>query len=1105
MTTQTSGTKETTNRDSSFVKCDTDHMYDSFPLTEVQHSYWIGRQGLFEISNVPTHVYVELDGELDPERLNRSFSAMIELHPSLRTEFLPSGEQRILERQPAPYNIPVVDLREESTHEQELSIAQVRDRMSSSAPPLEQWPHFETVLHLLPKGRTRLHVNIDMLVIDAASLNLLFADWGRLYAHSDLRDELSLTFRDYYFAEQEHIGGPAGDAARNYWKERVNNLPQGPELPRGNKASRETLQHPTFGHHFGEISAAEWNSFRKKVQEKGLTVAGALAAAFAETLSMWSADSHFTLNTTTNRRFPLHPQVGKVIGDFTSTLLLELDWSSADSFEDRARRCTDQLLTDLDYSHVSGVEVLREMSRKQGRPVLNPVVFTCALGDMGDSMDWAGELVRLAAETSQVALDNRVQEYHGKLLISWDTLEELYPPGLMQAMHSHYCALLSQLCWDDAAWASQSPGALPSTQAERRAAVNATQGQVPGGLLQDPVLQAAKRHPDRLAVVAEDCTLTYGQLAARVQWTAHELMKAGAGSHEPIAVVTRAGCQRVVGPLGVLQAGAPYVPVDPDIPSERLSVMLQDAGVKLAVTTSDLDASLNWPANVQRILLDQLEPTGVPEIKSRQTPTDTAYIIYTSGSTGRPKGVAIDHRGPINTIEDINRRFSVGPEDRVLALSNLSFDLSVYDIFGVLAAGGSLVYPPAARSKEPSAWVETVEHYQVTLWNTVPLLYNEVVEAADANPSALASLRLVLLSGDWIPVHLPDRSRRINPNAQLISLGGATEASIWSIFYAIKNVDPAWRSVPYGKPLANQRFYVLDEKMVPRPDWVEGDLYIGGIGLAQGYWRDQDRTRQSFIVHPQTGERLYRTGDRGRYLPDGNIEFLGRQDGQVKIRGFRVELGEVESSLRNHADVTDCYVVLRENRADVAGMNAARRSAHQVLVGYVVPAPNSSPSEESLIAFLKRLLPDYMVPTKIMVLDEIPKSANGKVARDKLPVPDSWNTDGRPNREPATTPTETTIARIWSETLDLEAADVGVHDSFFDLGGNSILLARMHRQLSAIYPDQPMEVVQLFEHRTIAQIGEFIDGKNPVRQIDLSRIRERITRKRDLRRNLSEA
>jgi amino acid adenylation domain-containing protein len=616
------------------------------------------------------------------------------------------------------------------------------------------------------------------------------------------------------------------------------------------------------------------------------------------------------------------------------------------------------------------------------------------------------------------------------------------------------------------------------------------------------VLQVARRQPERIAVISEDRSITYGQLLEQTAALAHELRQAGAARNVPIAVVTQAGCERVIAPLGILEAGAPYVPIDPDLPAERMQVMMEDAGVRIAVTTADLDASLSWPEGVRRVLVNRLKaaPAAAVGVQPLQSPSDTAYIIYTSGSSGRPKGVAIDHRGPLNTIVDINERYAIGLDDRLIALSNLSFDLSVYDIFGLLGAGGTLVYPPVSRLRDATAWAAAVERHNVTLWNTVPLLYSEVVEAARETGASLASLRLVLMSGDWIPLDLPLRSRALNPTTQLVGLGGATEASIWSIYYAIGDIDPAWRSIPYGKPLRNQRFHVLDTQLNACPDWVEGDLYIGGIGLAQGYWRDEERTKASFFTHPRTGERLYRTGDRGRYFPDGNIEFLGRQDSQVKIRGFRVELGDVESNLRRHTDVRDCFVLLRPLREDTSPSTRAE-SERQFLVAYVVAAPDTAPTQEPLLAFLKERLPGHMVPSRIVVVDRIPKSPNGKVDRRALPDPIAGSLDGQTTKVAPSTDTECAIAGIWSEVLDLQVAELSVHDAFLDLGGNSLLLTRLHRKLTAAFPHrQHLQVVQLFEHQTIARLGRLMDGEVSKAKLDVDRLKRRVARKRQMTR-----
>jgi pyochelin synthetase len=346
--------------------------------------------------------------------------------------------------------------------------------------------------------------------------------------------------------------------------------------------------------------------------------------------------------------------------------------------------------------------------------------------------------------------------------------------------------------------------------------------------------------------------------------------------------------------------------------------MLADAGVTTLVTQEYLRDRTPWPASVRLVTVEGTRDRA-PDVDlesfcraalERPTP-DTAYVIYTSGSTGAPKGVRISHRGALNTVEDVNRRFGVGEDDAVLGLANLGFDLSVYDMFGPLAVGGSLVIPDHDQRGMPAHWANLIQQHRVTLWNSVPAHLQMLADFLPTAPAAdVSSLRLALLSGDWIPVNLPDRTRRLVPDLEVVSLGGATEGSIWSIHYPIGVIDERWSSIPYGTPLTNQRMYVLDRRWRECPDGVTGEIFISGAGVAVGYLGDPERTAERFVEHPRTGERLYRTGDLGRYLPDGTIEFLGREDGQVKIRGHRIELAEVEAALVSDPRVAAAAVVL---------------------------------------------------------------------------------------------------------------------------------------------------------------------------------------------------
>ncbi|MGA5098483.1 amino acid adenylation domain-containing protein [Streptomyces lavendulocolor] len=455
-------------------------------------------------------------------------------------------------------------------------------------------------------------------------------------------------------------------------------------------------------------------------------------------------------------------------------------------------------------------------------------------------------------------------------------------------------------------------------------------------MLHEPFLDRAAAHPERPAVLTATREVSYGELAARADAVRHRVADATRGEElrdRLVGITLDKGPEQVAAAYGVMMAGAAYLPVGTALPAHRRTRILRDGAAAGIVTDSALDAALEWPDGIARVLADRApHPPGADGADRRPPgparPGDLAYVLYTSGSTGSPKGVMIEHGAVLNTVADINDRFGVGPDDRVFGLADLGFDLSVYDVFGTHAAGAALVLPDPDMRSEPAHWAKVMTQHGVTVWNSVPAQMQMLVEHLEAGGEVPERLRLVLLSGDWIPVDLPRRIHDLWPDADVVSLGGATEASIWSIHHRVDEVPRGARSVPYGVPLRNQTFHVLDERMEPCPVWTAGQLYIGGTGLARGYWGDEERTAASFVRHPRTGERLYRTGDFGRYTADGTIEFLGRRDGQVKINGHRVELGEIETTLSRHPGV-DASVVVRTTD----GAGAAR------LHGYVVPSP----------------------------------------------------------------------------------------------------------------------------------------------------------------------
>jgi len=923
------------------IAADEAHRFDSFPMTGVQQAYWLGRSGVFELGNISTHAYVEVElPDVDLGRFNDAWNRLIERHGMLRAVFHDDGTQRILPSVPR-YELACDDLRGLPAAEQRQHLEDTRARASHQIFDATRWPLFDLRATRLTDRLYRLHFSIDALPSDAMSSVLLVRELDRFYDDpAATLPPLAVSFRDYVLGLDRIRATPSYERSRAYWEKRVAALPPPPDLPLAKDPA--AVAQPRFQRRNCMLERPQWEALQEKARAAGVTPSALLVSAYGRVLGRWSRTRHFTLTLTLFNRLGLHSDVDALVGDFTSLIPLEIDDRGGKPLRDFARDVQSRLWSDIDHRYFDGIEVLRLLNRRAGpgKPVFMPVVFTSTLG-LAATDEQLGTFARALSDlsadgsfgitqTSQVWLDNVVGESQGRLTITWDALEELFPPAVLDSMFAAYRSLLEGLAAGAIDVADVSAPAVPAGQLERRRAVNATDTDVPRCLLHDLFGEQAALRPSAPAVIQGPVVLDYGELGRRANHLARELRDRRARRNELVAIVMVKGWEQVVAALGILRSGAAYLPIDAALPPERIALLLAQGEVRVAVTQGDLESPVAWPAGIAVITIDRgpldASVDGTPLPPSPAQPDDLAYVIFTSGSTGMPKGVMIDHRGAVNTVVDINRRFGVGAGDRVLGLSSMSFDLSVYDVFGVLGAGGALILPDRSRERDTAHWVDVARRHRVTIWNTVPVLAQLFVEELLRSDDPRCDLRLVMMSGDWIPLPLPPRLNAACPGALLVSLGGATEASIWSIFHVIDRVDEAWTSIPYGQPLANQRFHVLAKDLSPSPDWVIGDLCIAGIGLARGYWRDDDKTGRSFVEHPVTGERLYRTGDVGRYWPDGTIEFLGREDTQVKVHGQRIELGEIEAALTQFDGVAAAAVT-------TAGDGAERR-----LVAYVVPA-----------------------------------------------------------------------------------------------------------------------------------------------------------------------
>lgn len=1025
---------------------DMENQHKPFPTTPIQTAYIMGRDARFELGGIGTHGLKVFEWSFDPQRFERALNMLIERHPMLRSVFTEDGRQKILEEIPV-YKMEVVDLRDQTPAAREAVLQSERNRIAETVYDPKQWPMFEFKTFRISDEINQLFINIDLLLADGASTQIIIHETKHFYfTPEEPLPPIDINFRDYMLAYPEIRKSKRYQKAKAYWQSRIADFPEANHLPLAKRPA--DIKNMAFDRRDLELSREQTQAIMTLAKEKRVSLPTLVATAYARVLAYWGNEEKAAINFTVFNRYPLHEHVNRILGDFTSIVLVDFSFEAGQTFVDHAKSAHRNLLRALKNRYYEGVSFIRDLAlaRDTGTKAGYPYVFTSMIYDDGSTPYPAfGEEIWGISRTPQVLLDCQTSLRDGHLHVDWDFPVEAFSPETIDEMFAHFQQTLEQL--------AETGNALPLTAPQRHqdfaARYNDREDEsIQPELLQQGFIRQAETRPERIAVKQGERGITYGDLFKRANQIAHFLIERGIGQGDFVAVLGERDIDSIANVLGVLFSGAAYVPIDPDYPEDRQNYIYENSGCKFQLNRHSYEAeniarfSSNHPGN-------------------RQTVEDLSYIIYTSGSTGRPKGVVLRHAAAVNTIIDINRRFNLNPEDRVLQISSLGFDLSVWDVFGTLSAGACLVLIPTP--KDLAALGDSVNQEQITVWNSVPAIMDMMLE--EKGPDFRApSLRLAMLSGDWIPLRLAGNARRAFGDLQLISLGGATEGAIWSIYFPIEKIENHWRSIPYGYPLANQKFFVLDSSRRICPIGVEGELYIGGKGVAEGYKNEPEKTEAAFIHDPELGY-IYKTGDYGVWREEGWIEFLGRRDFQVKIRGYRIELGEIESVVLSHEQINNAAVI---DRVDESGK--------KYLAAYIVSQTGVSAAE--MRAFLSDLLPDYMIPTAFVAVDEIPLTANGKVDKKALPDPNQTNAlpSGSASRtignDDAMSGNRALLAEMWREVLHIE--EVGIHDNFFDLGGDSLKIQHLINQTEKKTGIR-VPIAELFKRQTIADLAAYLD------------------------------
>lgn len=1030
-----------------------------FGLAPMQHAMWIGREDDQQLGGVAGHLYVEFDGHgVDPERLTAAATALAARHPMLRVQFLADGTQRI-KPQDGDFPVAVTDLRDMSADQIAEQLAATQRRKAHQQLTDEV---FELSLTLLPDGKTRLHVDLDMQAADAMSYRTLMADLAALYGGVELAP-LAYTYREYRMAtvQSAQEPNPRTDADRQWWGDRLPELPDPPRLPLVPVAEQDDPRHTTRRWHW--LAPDVRDALYAAARRRGITPAMALAASFSDALACWSAGQRFLLNVPLFGRDQRHADVDRLVGDFTSSLLLDVDLTDAATATARCGVLQDAFRGAAAHSEYSGLEVLRDLSRHRGTQVLAPVVFTSALG-LGELFGSAvieafGTPGWINSQGPQVMLDAQVTEFNGGVLVNWDVREDAFPDGVIDAMFARHIAELERLATDDMAWEAPTPEPMSAAQRAVRDAANSRTAAPSGAALHTGFFAAAAARPAATAMIGEARQWTYAELAEEVSAVASALQIAGIVPGDTVAVLGPKGAEQIIALLSILAAGGVYLPIGVDQPADRTEKILATGGVRMALYCGDLAPSWKPSLTVTEALRIGRRAEG-PFVPAATDPHELAYVLFTSGSTGEPKGVEVTHGAAMNTAEFLYGHFGIGPDDRCLALATLECDLSVLDMFATLATGGSIVVVDEPYRRDPDRWAALIAEHGVTVLNFLPGWLEMLVEVGAGR---LDTVRVVLTGGDWVRTAMVRHLQAQAPGVRVAGLGGATETAIHATIFEAGELPDTWSAVPYGVPFTNNACRVVNEAGQDCPDWVAGELWFTGRGIASGYRGRPDLTADRFVRY--AGRTWYRSGDLARYRPDGVLEFVGRADHRVKISGYRIELGDVEAALQRVPGV----------RAAVAGVVSGGERGHDVLAA-LVSVDDAELSTDRITSAVAELVPPHMIPRQLQVVAAIPFTVGGKTDRraaagQLAALVSSAEGAGRALPE---TMLERALVAIVSELLTVEA---GVEDDFFELGGDSVLATATVARIRKWLDTPTVGVPDIFAARTVRALAQRLIGR----------------------------
>lgn len=1048
------------------------------PLSFAQQRLWFLDQ--LKPGNIAYSIPIalRLEGPLNYSALEKSLHAIVQRHESLRTIFFTHGGvpfQQVLA--PQGVSIRSVNLQQECAADdlwrsylQEQMLQEVHRPFDLTTGPL-----LRATLFQLEQQQRVLLLTIHHIAADGWSLGILFEELEILYQRFCMGDvptlpELDIQYLDFAHWQRHSLQGEALNRLITYWKEQLQGAPALLELPVDRpRPAKQTYQGATQCFHVADTVT---HALKKLSQQEGVTLFMTLLAVFQVQLFRYTGQEDLVIGTPVAGR--THSQLEPLIGFFVNTLALRARLQGMLPFRDLLRQVKQTALGAYAHQALPFERLVEELhlQRHSGYNPLFQVMFT-----LQSTPPQAPQLLALQVsslpvypQTAQFDLALELKEERGGLTGELEYNTDLFDQQTIKRMVGHFQCLLEGVLAEPDRVIGQLPLLTPAEQYQLLIEWNQTRREYPRDTCVHTLFEEqVMRNPEAHAVMWGEQCLTYRELNAKANQLARRLQTSGVGPDVLVGLCVERSLEMTVGLLGILKAGGAYIPLDPTYPPERLAFMLHDAAAPVLITQKKVQVDFStYTGSI--IYLDEaweeIAQESTAPLISEVKATHLAYVIYTSGSTGRPKGVAIEHRSLVNHCCAVAQHYKLTPADRVLQFASLSFDVAAEEIYPTWTSGATLVLRPPYMTTSIIDGHQWLERVQISVLNLPVVYWNHwTTTLLEHSLSVPSCVRLVVVgSEEVLPDYYVQWRQCAEPQPQWINAYGPTECTITTILYdgASTSGDQQGRRtrIPIGRPIANTSLYVLDEHLQPVPVGVVGELYIGGVCLARGYLNRADLTADRFILNPHirpNEERFYRTGDLVRYLPDGNLEYIGRIDQQVKIRGYRVELNEISSAIQLHPAVKECVILVREHHRD-----------NRHLVAFLIGADPQVVSNRELRSFLQKWLPDYMVPTTFVWLKDFPLMPNGKVDHQKLLLLAPMLEKEETNVTAARNAIEEQLVNIWSDVLNVGL--FGIYDNFFELGGHSLLAVRvMSRVRETFHVDLPLQ--SLFATPTIAELA----------------------------------